>query len=99
MIEATRVLTDRPFNVNVFCHRTPAPDPAADDLRNLSLTQHDAHLTIPVRTHQPCAVGSETFHQRGIRPSMLIAMRRLHHRQRGPHSRQQVLARSGIGRL
>ena len=30
MIEATRALTDRPFNVNVFCHRTPAPDPAGD---------------------------------------------------------------------
>ena len=30
MIEATRVLTDRPFNINVFCHRTPAPDPAGD---------------------------------------------------------------------
>ncbi len=30
MIEATRALTDRPFNINVFCHRTPAPDPAGD---------------------------------------------------------------------
>ena len=28
MIEGTRALTDKPFNVNVFCHRTPAPDPA-----------------------------------------------------------------------
>ncbi|REC94806.1 NAD(P)H-dependent flavin oxidoreductase [Kushneria indalinina] len=26
MIERTRTLTDRPFNVNVFCHRTPSVD-------------------------------------------------------------------------
>lgn len=29
-IRATRALTDRPFNVNVFCHATPAPDPDGD---------------------------------------------------------------------
>lgn len=29
-IQATRALTDRPFNVNVFCHATAAPDPDGD---------------------------------------------------------------------
>lgn len=29
-IRATRALTNRPFNVNVFCHATPAPDPDGD---------------------------------------------------------------------
>ncbi|MFN3877860.1 MAG: NAD(P)H-dependent flavin oxidoreductase [Brevundimonas sp.] len=29
-IQATRALTDRPFNVNVFCHATAAPDLAGD---------------------------------------------------------------------
>lgn len=29
-IRATRALTDRPFNVNVFCHATAAPDPDGD---------------------------------------------------------------------
>jgi nitronate monooxygenase len=27
MIEATRALTDKPFNVNLFCHRPARPDP------------------------------------------------------------------------
>lgn len=27
MISATRALTDKPFNVNVFCHRAAVPDP------------------------------------------------------------------------
>ncbi|PTY38284.1 2-nitropropane dioxygenase [Saccharospirillum sp. MSK14-1] len=27
MINATRALTSEPFNVNLFCHRTPTPDP------------------------------------------------------------------------
>ena len=27
MVEETRALTDRPFNVNVFVHATPTPDP------------------------------------------------------------------------
>lgn len=30
MIEETRALTDRPFNVNVFVHATPTPDPAKE---------------------------------------------------------------------
>src|ERR1700722_8355691 len=30
MIEATTGLTDRAFNVNLFCHRPPAPDAARD---------------------------------------------------------------------
>ncbi|WP_456269190.1 nitronate monooxygenase [Kushneria sp. AK178] len=30
MIERTRSLTDRPFNVNVFCHRTPQVDDACE---------------------------------------------------------------------
>ncbi|WP_374999628.1 NAD(P)H-dependent flavin oxidoreductase [Aeromicrobium sp. CTD01-1L150] len=30
MIERTRELTDRPFNVNVFCHRPAAHDPESD---------------------------------------------------------------------
>lgn len=30
MIVATRALTDKPFNVNLFCHRTAAPDPARE---------------------------------------------------------------------
>lgn len=29
-IQATRALTDRPFNVNVFCHATAEPDLAGD---------------------------------------------------------------------
>lgn len=28
MIAQTRALTDKPFNVNLFCHRKPEPDPA-----------------------------------------------------------------------
>ncbi|MBE1295814.1 NAD(P)H-dependent flavin oxidoreductase [Phycobacter azelaicus] len=30
MIRQTRALTDRPFNVNVFCHRPAQPDPARE---------------------------------------------------------------------
>ncbi len=30
MIAAVRALTDRPFNVNVFVHQTPVPDPARE---------------------------------------------------------------------
>jgi nitronate monooxygenase len=30
MIRAVRALTDRPFNVNVFCHAPAAPDPARE---------------------------------------------------------------------
>lgn len=30
MIDATRALTDRPFNVNVFCHRPAPKDPARE---------------------------------------------------------------------
>ena len=35
MIEATRALTDRPFNINVFCHRTPATHPTGRGLPQL----------------------------------------------------------------
>ena len=44
MIKATRVLTGRPFNVNVFCHRTPAPDPAGDAAWLRHLAPLYAHL-------------------------------------------------------
>jgi nitronate monooxygenase len=49
MIEETRSLTDRPFNVNVFCHKTPARDATVETawLRHLQPLFAECEATPP----------------------------------------------------
>ena len=47
MIEETRALTDRPFNVNVFCHVRAAPDAARDSAWLAHLAPLFAGAVIP----------------------------------------------------
>src|SRR5690242_9035063 len=42
MIEAVRALTDRPFNVNVFCHAPAVPDAAREAAWVAHLAPHFA---------------------------------------------------------
>ncbi|MBX3170718.1 MAG: nitronate monooxygenase [Candidatus Eremiobacteraeota bacterium] len=54
VIETVRKLTDRPFNVNLFCHQTPSPQPAVEAAWLESLRPHFVrYATFPPKFLEP----------------------------------------------
>lgn len=54
-IHATRQLTDRPFSVNLFCHKSPRRDPARERtwINHLASWFHEFGAVPPASLHEP----------------------------------------------
>ncbi|TGN41703.1 NAD(P)H-dependent flavin oxidoreductase [Marinobacter confluentis] len=66
MIEETRSLTDRAFNVNVFCHRPASPDPQVENQWNQYLAPYFSEFN-----SSPPSALKEIYKAFGSDPEML----------------------------